>query len=173
MADNLFTLLYWGIGNGLTTGAWPRPGADLVTGGSPRYNIYRTKDDRFLAAAPLEQKFWENFCELLEVPARERDDSLDPSASHRAVAERVRARTAAELERLFAGHDVCCTIAVTLEDALRDEHFVSRGLFARKLTADGKSIAALPVPVAEGFRGAEQDLGYPGLGEANELLGKA
>src|SRR5688500_15799560 len=51
MADNLFTLMYWGIGNGLAAGEWPQPGGDLVTGGSPRYNIYRTRDDRFLAAA--------------------------------------------------------------------------------------------------------------------------
>src|SRR5215210_2916825 len=118
MADNLFTLMYWGIGNGLAAGEWPTPGGDLVTGASPRYNIYRTRDDRFLAAAPLEQKFWDNFCEALEVPKPLRDDARDPAASRDAVAERVRVRTAAELEALFAGHDVCCSIAVNLEEAL-------------------------------------------------------
>src|SRR3954470_4608220 len=65
MADNLFTLMYWALGNGHAAGAWPSQGGDLVTGGSPRYNIYRTRDERFLAAAPLEQKFWENFCDAL------------------------------------------------------------------------------------------------------------
>src|SRR3954462_5383678 len=77
MADNLFTLMYWGLGNGLAAGEWPRPGGELVTGGSPRYNIYRTRDGRFLAAAPLEQKFWETFCELLNVPVELRDDTRD------------------------------------------------------------------------------------------------
>lgn len=170
MADNLFTLMYWGLGNGLSIGQWPQPGGDLVTGGSPRYNIYRTRDGRFLAAAPLEQKFWQAFCELLEVPADLRDDRLDPEATRAAVAELVGARDAEELQALFAGHDVCCAIAVSLEEAVQDAHFAARGLFAREVAAAGKTIAALPVPVAENFRAAERASEYPGLGEANALL---
>jgi len=41
MADNLFAFMYWAMGNGLVAGAWPKSGGDLVTGGSPRYNVYR------------------------------------------------------------------------------------------------------------------------------------
>src|SRR6185369_10343103 len=68
MADNLFTFMYWALGNG------------LAAGGSPRYNVYRTKDDKFVAAAPLEDKFWENLCALIELPAELRDDRRDPAA---------------------------------------------------------------------------------------------
>ena len=170
MADNLFTLMYWGIGNGLAAGEWPGPGAELVTGGSPRYNIYRTRDDRFLAAAPLEPKFWENFCTLLELPRALRDDSVDPVATRSAVAERVQARTAEELMALFRGHDVCCTIAVTLDEAMKDPHFAARGVFARELTQAGRTIGALPVPVVDVFRPEARSAGYPELGEANGLL---
>ena len=170
MADNLFTLMYWGIGNGLSAGRWPRPGGELVTGGSPRYNIYRTRDDRFLAAAPLEQKFWESFCALLDVPPDLRDDGVDPVATRAAIAQRVKARSAQELRALFRGHDVCCAIMATLEEALADPHFAARGVFDRKLAADGQCISALPVPVADAFRADEREAGYPQLGEANELL---
>jgi alpha-methylacyl-CoA racemase len=173
MADNLFTLMYWGVGNGLAAGQWPQPGADLVTGGSPRYNIYRTRDDRFLAAAPLEQKFWENFCTALELPQALRDDAIDPQATRAGVAERVRARTADDLRALFEGRDVCCTIMVSVEEAIRDPHFTARRVFARALSGGGKTIPALPVPVAEAFRSSERSAGYPELGEANALLGKA
>ena len=170
MADNLFTLMYWGMGNGLAAGEWPQPGGDLVTGGSPRYNVYATRDGRFLAAAPLEQKFWETFCALLDVPEALRDDSRDAAATRDAVAERVRARSADELGALFSGQDVCCAIAVSLEDAMRDPHFAARGVFERTLSAAGGAITALPVPVAGAFRAPEQDAGYPELGEANDLL---
>jgi crotonobetainyl-CoA:carnitine CoA-transferase CaiB-like acyl-CoA transferase len=173
MADNLFTMMYWALGNGLVAGDWPKPGGDLVTGGSPRYNIYRTRDDRFLAAAPLEQKFWEDFCELLDVPRALRNDAIDPGATKAAVAERVRARTAEELQVLFAGRDVCCALAARIEDALADPHFVARGIFDRALSADGKRITALPVPVADAFRSTERITGYPELGEANALLDPA
>ena len=171
MADNLFTLMYWGIGNGLAAGEWPQPGGDLVTGGSPRYNIYRTRDDRFLAAAPLEQKFWERFCVLLDVPETLRDDERDPTATCNAVAERVGARTADELKALFAGEDVCCAIMTGVREALQDPHFAARGVFARTLVTSGKSMTALPVPVVDAFRAPEQAAGYPELGEANDLLG--
>jgi alpha-methylacyl-CoA racemase len=170
MADNLFTMMYWGLGNGLAAGEWPKPGSDLVTGGSPRYNIYRTRDDRFLAAAPLEQKFWELFCDLLDVPLALRNDAIDAGATRTAVAERVRARTGDELQALFAGKDVCCALVAGLEDALADPHFIARGVFGRELTANGKRIAALPVPVADAFRAPQRAAGYPDLGEANALL---
>jgi alpha-methylacyl-CoA racemase len=172
MADNLFTLLYWGLGNGLAAGEWPTPGGDLVTGGTPRYNIYRTRDGRFLAAAPLEQKFWENFCALIDLPDALRDDSIDAAATHRAVAERVAAKTADELSTLFAGHDVCCTLVANLADALRDAHFKARGVFARDLKAGARTISALPVPVADAFRAGEKSVGYPELGEGNDLLAR-
>ena len=172
MADNLFTLMYWGIGNGLAAGQWPAAGADLVTGASPRYNIYRTRDGGFLAAAPLEQKFWERFCELLGLPPALRDDARDPLATRAGVAKRVSELTAEELQALFRGHDVCCTIVTSLENAIGDRHFRERGLFARSLTAGSKSITALPVPVADAFRSEQEAASYPELGEANDLLKK-
>ena len=170
MADNLFTMMYWGLGNGLAAGQWPSAGGDLVTGGSPRYNIYRTRDDRFLAAAPLEQKFWDTFCSLLQVPAALRNDTADPAATRSAVAECVRARSADELESLFAGHDVCCAIVTSLERALRDPHFAARGVFARELSCGTGTIPALPVPISTAFRSAQARAEYPQLGEANALL---
>ncbi|MGE0557873.1 MAG: CaiB/BaiF CoA transferase family protein [Burkholderiales bacterium] len=171
MGDNLFTFMYWAMGNGLAAEEWPRPGGDLITGGSPRYNIYRTKDDKFLAAAPLEQKFWENFCELLDVPENLRDDSLQPAATKEAVAKRVRARTESELHTLIAGKDVCCSLMASVEEALRDPHFAARGVFNHKLNDSGRSITALPVPVVNAFRSVRLEAGYPALGEANPLLG--
>jgi hypothetical protein len=50
-------------GGDLLEGDWPQSSKGMLTGGSPRYQIYPTKDNRHVAAAPLEQKFWESFCE--------------------------------------------------------------------------------------------------------------
>ncbi len=171
MTDNLFTFMYWAIGNGLAAGEWPRPGGELVTGGSPRYRIYRTADDQFVAAAPLEQKFWDNFCAAIGLEATLRDDTRDPEAVTRAVAERIHAHPASHWRGAFAGKDVCACIVKSVQEALADSHFIERGLFARRLVADGRQIPALPVPVAAAFRGATIEAGYPSLGEGNALLG--
>jgi crotonobetainyl-CoA:carnitine CoA-transferase CaiB-like acyl-CoA transferase len=170
MGDNLFTFMYWAMGNGEVAGDWPTPGGDLVTGGSPRYNVYRTRDGKFVAAAPLEQKFWENFCALLGLAPDVRDDGRDAVKTKCAVAEKISAKTADEWRALFAGKDVCCSIMASIEDAMRDAHFVARGVFAARLAADGNQMIALPVPVAPQFRAQPDSAGYPALGEANALL---
>jgi len=172
MADNLFTFMYWALGAGLAADEWPTPGGKLVTGGSPRYNIYRTRDGKYVAAAPLESKFWDNFCALIGLAPEFRDDGSDPAAARRAVAQKIFAKTADEWRALFAAEDVCCCIVRSVEDALRDPHFAARGVFGAKLAAAGKTISALPVPVAPRFRAREQSAGYPALGEANSLLKK-
>lgn len=171
MSDNLFPFMYWAMGSGLVAGNWPRPGGELVTGGSPRYRVYRTSDDRFVAAAPLEDRFWKNFCDMIGLGEALRDDRRDPRATADAVSSLIGARAAAHWEAAFAGKDLCCSVAVTVEEAMRDPHFVARGLFAWGLAAGGRRIAAVPVPLAPEFRAAPGDLSYPALGEANAMLG--
>jgi len=68
MTDHLFMLMFWAQGEGTATGQWPQSGKGLLTGGSPRYQVYQTRDHKFIAAAPLEEKFWQNFCALIDLP---------------------------------------------------------------------------------------------------------
>ena len=170
MADNLFAFMYWAIGNGLVAREWPKPGGELVTGGSPRYNVYRTADGKFLAAAPLEQKFWEIFCELIGLDTRYRNDVGNETTVKAEVARIISTRVAEYWQQRFAGQDVCCCIVVSIEEALADPHFAARGIFDRKLTDAGRSLPALPVPIAEQFRGDKRDGDYPALGEGNALI---
>jgi alpha-methylacyl-CoA racemase len=169
MTDQLFPLMYWALGNAWAAGRWPRAGRELVTGGSPRYQIYRTADDRFLTAAPLEQKFWNRFCQLIGLEEPLRNDALEPASTIARVTDIIRARKAAHWQQVFRGEDVCCAIVASLEEALCDPHFRARGLFDHALEADERSIPAVPVPVAPEFRSAAPR-GYPGLGEGNRLL---
>ena len=173
MTDHVFPLMSWALGQGFAAGRWPRPAGELLTGGSPRFQIYPTADQRFLAAAPLEQRFWARFAELVGLEARYRDDRLDPAATTARIRAIIRSRDAAYWQARFAGADVCCTIVASLEDAVRDPHFVARGLFAGVLEGeDGRSIPALPLPLAPVFR-APRAARAPMLGEANHLLEQA
>jgi alpha-methylacyl-CoA racemase len=171
MTDNVFTFLYWAMGNGMAAGEWPEPGRELLTGGSPRYNIYRAADGRWIAAAPLEDRFWAAFCDLIDLPADLRDDGRDPAATRAAVAERLGSRTSAEWEEAFARLDVCCSVVRDVREALADPHYASRNLFSRAVEdGEGATIPALPVPVDPTLRRGDVTLGYPLLGSDAGLL---
>lgn len=169
MGDNLFTFLYWAIGEGMSGAGWPSGGDSLVTGGSPRYNIYRTADGRYLAAAPLEDRFWENFTRIIDLPDEMRDPAVPAGTVIEAVAARVARRTAAEWEAAFAGQDVCCSIVATLEEAMADPHIAARNLFAYSVNAGDRDLPALPVPVVPTFRGPAR-ASAPRLGESSDPL---
>jgi alpha-methylacyl-CoA racemase len=160
MSDNLFTFMYWALGDGQVAGTWPGSADGLVTGGSPRYNVYRAKDGRFVAAAPLEDRFWDNFCAALSIP---KDSSIE------AVSKRLAQKTSEEWREAFRGKDLCCAVVASVQEAFADPHFRARGLFAHKVQTDAGELIATPVPVAEAFRDPAPSA-YPRLGADNGLL---
>ncbi len=170
MADHLFPLMYWGLGNGFSSGHWPTPGSDLVTGASPRYQVYRTLDGQYLACAPLEQKFWIQFLDCIGAPELH-DDATDPEATLKAIAAIIANRAQADWLIQFEGRDVCVAPVRSLEEAVKHPHFQHRGLFSAKLDdGSGRQIPALPVPIDRQFRGDVLTQGYPSLGEGQNLL---
>jgi len=169
MGENLLPLAYWGLGSGFATGDWPNGADALVTGGSPRYQIYRTADGRYLAAAPIEDRFWNNFCERIGLSRELRNEDADWETVKRAVANIIAGRTADAWRAIFSGYDVCCSIVASLQEAVADPHFAVRGLFVRKVVADGRYIPALSGPIAACFRG-EDELSAPSLGAQTETL---
>ena len=173
MAESVFAFEYWAIGNGLGAHRWPGNGAELVTGGSPRYRLYDTRDGKVVAAAPLEQKFWLAFTAAIGLAPALIDDARDPAATTAAVAEIIVSRTAAEWEPLFDQADCCCSIVQDVRAALDDPHFRARGVFAHTLENEqGATMPALPVPLSPNFRGApEQPQRAPPLGAHNAEFG--
>ena len=134
--------------------------------------MYTTSDNRFVAAAPLEQKFWEAFVKAIRLDAALHDDALDPTVTKRRVAEIIGEHTASYWEQRLGDADCCCSIVRTLEEALTDTHFVERGLYSHTLLGHATdSIPALPVPIAARFRDIPgNELSAPALGEDNTEL---
>ena len=174
MTENLFPFMYWAIGEGLGAGQWPGNGTALVCGRTPRYRLYPTADGQVVAAAPIEQKFWEEFCDLIGLEAALRDDSRDMAATIRRIAEIIRSQPAETWRARFAGRDCCCSIVGTVKQALEDPHFRARGVFDHVLVNEsGARLPALPVPVAPEFRAPSQEpLSAPPLGAHNSELTK-
>ena len=167
MADAMFTFATHALASGQAAGQFPGMGGSRLTGGSPRYQIYPTRDGRLVCCAALEQRFWEPFCATIGLAAELIDDRGDPAATKAAVAAIIAGRTAAEWRPLLAAADCCVTVMATLEEALRDPHFNSRGLFAHRVQGPGgATMPALPVPIDPAFRDDPANVkAVPKLGE--------
>jgi len=165
MTDAMFTFTWAALAIGVATGKFPKPGDLWLVGGSPRYQIYPTKDGRLIACGALEPKFWTAFTAAVGLPKELIDDARDPTATRDAIAKLILARTSDEWWPIFAAADCCATVIVSLEEAMRDPHFVERGLFANEVdTESGKTLKALPLPIAPEFRGPPGSKKAPKLG---------
>ncbi|GAB3563319.1 CaiB/BaiF CoA-transferase family protein [Amycolatopsis endophytica] len=161
MAHNLQVLAYGYFAAHQGGGGWPRPGAEQLTGGSPRYQIYATSDGRHLAVAALEQKFWERLAQLIDLPEHLVDDDGQEDAVIAAVAERIGAHPAGHWRKVFDGEDVCTAVVATFDEA------VDSGLVEpdrpERLTGPGFDVGTLRSPLDPAVRAQPGRLGYPAL----------
>ena len=99
MSDAMFTFAWLALAEGFATGRFPGSQENMLAGGSPRYALYVTADDKFLAVGALEPKFWAAFCHGIGLPERLRDDRDDPGATRAAIVALVRAEDGGRVVR--------------------------------------------------------------------------
>ena len=121
MTEGALALLSAELGN-VDCGAHPTRGKANLNGGLACYNIYRTRDDRYLAVGALEPKFWLALNQAVGRPTTVAE--LIPEApvqakAHAELAEIFATRTAAEWQTALATSD-CCVEVVTEMDELAD-----------------------------------------------------
>lgn len=130
MLDALMPLLTLPLIEYHSTGAPPQRGTGVLGGSQPNYNVYKCADDKYVALAALEPKFWSNFCTLVE-----RNDwqaAIIPNMPEtKALIDDVAAlfatRTQAEWLKLANKSDICLTPVQNIAEATNDKHFEQQG----------------------------------------------
>jgi len=151
----------------------PRPGDTPMSGAFPWYDVYETKDGRYVTLSALEPRFWQTFCEALG-----REDLVDAHMTQdEAEREHVRDELAAEFadatraeweERLGAVEDAMFGLVNTPAEALEDPHLQERGVFAE--TAAGHRRVPFPARVAGDGERPTGPGETPDLGEHTEAV---
>lgn len=87
------------------------------------YNIYRTKDGRYLTVGTIEPKFWQRFCDLIECPELEKRqyDFAHEDELLQLLEQKLAEKTQAEWLELIGGAEFCVTPVCSLEEALQSE----------------------------------------------------
>ena len=117
----------------LNAGFWiEERGTNLLDTGAPFYEVYETRDGRFVAVGAIERKFYLALLQGLGLEAHDLPDQMD-RAHWPEVKERFRAifqtRTRDEWDEVFADTDACVTPVLSLSEATRHLHNVARGVF--------------------------------------------
>ncbi|MGW7263978.1 CaiB/BaiF CoA transferase family protein [Streptomyces sp. NPDC054842] len=116
----------------LAAGGWQdRRGANLLDGGAPFYGTYETADGTYMAVGALEQRFHDEFTELLGLPddAPARQDMARWGELRESVAARFRTRTRDEWTAVFENSDACVAPVLSLREAPAHPHLAARGTF--------------------------------------------
>jgi crotonobetainyl-CoA:carnitine CoA-transferase CaiB-like acyl-CoA transferase len=142
------------------------PGRMHLNGGIPCYHLYRSADDRWMALAALEPKFWVAFCALVERPdlvSRQFEPGDDVVAEVQAL---IGGKTRAEWMELVEGKDDILLEPVnSLGEAAADPHLRHRGLLA-----DVGAALPQPAPVVRLEDGHRADSRVPGYGEDTDAI---
>jgi alpha-methylacyl-CoA racemase len=135
----LMAMFYGAVSSGLHTN--PRD-ANLLDTGAPFYDVYETKDARYIAVGPIEPQFFEVLRSKLGLEASfgHQFDSASWPAQKEALSRVFRTRTRDEWEAFFAGSDACVAPVLSMDEAPAHPHNVARRSF---VTVDG---AAQPAP---------------------------
>ena len=169
MTENLFPFMFWGLGSGFAHNKWPGNSDGVLSGGSPRYNIYKTSDGSYVAAAPLEDRFWNKFCEAIELPKKFIKMENDQEKVIQEIRKIIGQKEKNYWLDVFNKADCCCSIVKSIEEAINDNHFKVRKIFENKIINNlGEEIPALPIPVDMQFRKDQKRASAPSLGDIND-----
>jgi alpha-methylacyl-CoA racemase len=124
----LMAMFYGALASGLHGNA---RGANLLDTGAPFYEVYETKDARYVAVGSIEPQFFEALRSKLGLDASfgHQFDAASWPAQKETLARLFRTRTRDEWEALFAGTDACVAPVLSMDEAPANAHNLARRSF--------------------------------------------
>lgn len=144
-------------------------GTNHLDSGAPWYNVYQTRDGRWLSIGANEPRFWRNTLRLLGIAEEEIPDRHDrrvwPGVRERFAAA-FRARTRDEWCRLAEGKELCLAPVLSMAEAPQNTHLRARGTFVEI----GGIVQPAPAPRFSRTPGAVQHGAAPPGGDTDAAM---
>ena len=120
------------FGNWIADGIIPAPGDGMLNGGFACYNVYETKDGKFMALGALEPQFWSAFCQAVNRPDLDTPEYFKPGDHQKELIQELSrifgTRTRAEWVEFLKDVDCCCEPVLNLEEASNSKTSRERGM---------------------------------------------
>lgn len=128
-----------------------RPGHEIsrkksyLNGGSAFYNIYQTKDGRFMTLGAVEEKFWQEFCDTVKQPEwkKRQWEECPQDSLISEVSELIRSKNMTEWEDLFRLADCCFERIYEIDEVISHPQIKSRELVKPHADSDEPFVEVL------------------------------
>ena len=174
MMDGSLALLAQAFSAFFANGKVPRRGESISDGGIPNYNVYLTKDEKYITIAAIEPWFFANLCRALgreEFIEHEFDSSKREEIS-RVFSETFKTRTRDEWFAILSKSDICAGRMLTLDEVPSDPQVLARNMIVEVEGPGGNKVKQVGVSVKfSDTPGSIRSLA-PQLGQhSDEILG--
>jgi crotonobetainyl-CoA:carnitine CoA-transferase CaiB-like acyl-CoA transferase len=178
MTDGILGLLSLPLYTMQRRGRPPQRGDTALSHRYACYNVYETRDGRFISVGAVENRFWEKLCRSLEVPEfgplqYDEDRREEITVTLRRIFQ---SKTLRDWEEILTDVDACWAPVRTIEEVLNEPLFREREMVVEiegkgspqkpllgipvKLNLTAGSIRSAPVSFGQNTRDILQELGY-------------
>lgn len=113
--------------------AWTNErGSNLIDSGAPFYDVYETKDGRFISIAAVEKRFYKDLLELTGLKKEKLPDQYDRKGWNdlrKKFAETFRTKTREEWCTILEGSDACFAPVLDIDESTKHPHVIDRKIF--------------------------------------------
>jgi crotonobetainyl-CoA:carnitine CoA-transferase CaiB-like acyl-CoA transferase len=149
-------------------GASTERGESFLSGGAPFYNVYETKDRRFISIASLEPKFWVELCNALGVEEYQDKQIVSAEVSQQIradLAEKFREKKRDEWVKILNEREIPCAPVYDVSEVPADPQVRARKMiFEMETEAFGK-LNQLATPIRISHNPLIVRSGPPRLGQ--------
>ncbi|MCS7214281.1 MAG: CoA transferase [Candidatus Calescibacterium sp.] len=167
------TSLFFGVeslSKFLVSKSEPEPFGEVLTGGVICYNLYKTKDGKWVSIGALEPKFWENLTKALGLDLLPSDAMSKPSEKNEAyikLREKILSLTSEELDSILSKYDIPYEFVRSYSEAISHNVIRERKLFY-SIEENGKKLELLKLPFMKEVKNISPTLGQ----HTTEILNK-
>jgi len=131
-------------------GKSPERGNMLLSGALAAYNVYETKDGKYLTLGILEEWFWKNLCNVLKRDDLSKTNFMSPSEQPKLFSSLkgiFRTRTLSEWITFLNAADVPCGPVNSIEDVFNDEQVLHRQMLLEISDPVAGKIKQIGIPI--------------------------
>jgi crotonobetainyl-CoA:carnitine CoA-transferase CaiB-like acyl-CoA transferase len=113
------------------------------------YNVYETADSKYICIGTLEPRFWIKLCNHLSVPEY-CDHQYDDDRREEIInfmQQTFKKKTRNEWMRELGELDVCFAPVLSLDEVIRDKHFLEREMFTKLINKNNEEIPLVGFPI--------------------------